>query len=128
MTSKSTVHSSPCSSKSGRLSTTSAGTFSQEMSPMEQDAGEQDAGVIKMGRKLFSPMTLGGKRDTPKTAKKNHLEGKRIKIHQIKEVLLNMEPENHPFDRKKLCIFQTSNLHVSLPNVSFHGCTTPRGY
>lgn len=38
-----------------------------------------------------------------------------------------MEPENHPFDTQKLCIFQISNLHVSLPNVSFHGCTTPRG-
>ena len=36
-----------------------------------------------------------------------------------------MEPENHPeMTGKFMYRNQTSNLHVSLPNVSFHGCTS----
>lgn len=113
MTSKSTVHSSPCSSKSGRLSTTSAGTFSPEMSPIEV-IFPHDAWGLEIPQKL--PKRILWK------------EAKQRNPPNIKRYSSTWKPQNHPFDTPKLCIFQTSNLHVSLPNVSFHGCTTPRGY
>jgi len=78
------------------------------------------------GENSFPPC-LGAK-EIPQKLPKRIIwkEAKHKNPPNIKRYSSTWKPQNHPEMTGKNSRLQT--FIVSLPNVSFHGCTTPRGY